>query len=90
MIPAGLVLTGGGSKMEGVVELAEEILHMPVRLGAPQGVTGSVGSGQQPDPRHWRGPADLRQPIRRLAPGPLGRGSEGLWERIKNWFQGEF
>lgn len=40
MIPAGLVLTGGGAKMEGVVELSEEIFHMPVRLGAPRNVTG--------------------------------------------------
>ncbi len=40
MIPAGIVLTGGTSKMEGAVELAEEIFHMPVRLGVPQGVKG--------------------------------------------------
>jgi len=39
---AGVVLTGGTSKMEGVVELAEEIFHMPVRLGVPQHVTGMV------------------------------------------------
>ena len=37
---AGVVLTGGSSKMEGVVELAEEIFHMPVRLGMPQHVSG--------------------------------------------------
>jgi len=37
---AGVVLTGGTSKMEGVVELAEEIFHMPVRLGVPQHVVG--------------------------------------------------
>ena len=37
---AGVVLTGGSSKMEGVVELAEEIFHMPVRLGVPQHVVG--------------------------------------------------
>ena len=37
---AGVVLTGGTSKMEGVVELAEEIFHMPVRLGVPQHVIG--------------------------------------------------
>ncbi len=37
---AGVVLTGGSSKMEGVVELAEEIFHMPVRLGVPINVTG--------------------------------------------------
>ena len=40
LIPAGIVLTGGTSKMEGVVELAEEIFHMPVRVGAPQYVQG--------------------------------------------------
>ncbi len=37
---AGVVMTGGSSKMEGVIELAEEIFHMPVRLGVPQHVSG--------------------------------------------------
>lgn len=40
LIPAGIVLTGGTSKMEGAIELAEEIFHMPVRLGFPQSVKG--------------------------------------------------
>src|SRR5690606_39898173 len=40
MIAAGIVLTGGSAKMEGAVELAEEVFHMPVRLGAPQHVDG--------------------------------------------------
>ena len=40
LIAAGIVLTGGTAKMEGVVELAEEIFHMPVRLGAPQSTRG--------------------------------------------------
>lgn len=40
LVAAGIVLTGGTSKMEGVVELAEEIFHMPVRLGAPYDVQG--------------------------------------------------
>jgi cell division protein FtsA len=34
------VLTGGSAKMEGVIELAEEIFHMPVRLGMPQTCAG--------------------------------------------------
>lgn len=42
LVAAGLVLTGGTSKMEGVVELAEEIFHMPVRLAKPIGVSGLV------------------------------------------------
>ncbi len=40
MVPAGVVLTGGTSKMEGVVELAEEIFHMPVRVGSPHSIRG--------------------------------------------------
>lgn len=40
LLAAGVVMTGGTSKMEGVIELAEEIFHMPVRIGMPQGVKG--------------------------------------------------
>ena len=40
LVAAGIVLTGGTSKMEGAVELAEEIFHMPVRLARPDGVGG--------------------------------------------------
>jgi cell division protein FtsA len=39
-IPAGIVITGGSAKMEGAVELAEEVFHIPVRLGSPQYVEG--------------------------------------------------
>lgn len=35
-IPAGLVLTGGGSLLAGMKELGEEILRMPVRIGTPR------------------------------------------------------
>ena len=34
------MLTGGSAKMEGAIELAEEVFHMPVRLGVPQYVEG--------------------------------------------------
>jgi cell division protein FtsA len=40
LVAAGIVLTGGASKMEGVIELAEEIFHMPVSLGSPRHVAG--------------------------------------------------
>ena len=40
LIAAGIVLTGGASKMEGVIELAEEIFHVPVSLGMPRYVQG--------------------------------------------------
>ena len=37
---AGVVLTGGGSTLEGMVELAEQVMEVPVRQGLPGGVTG--------------------------------------------------
>ena len=40
LVAAGLVLTGGSARMEGVAELAEEIFHAPVSLAMPRGVAG--------------------------------------------------
>ena len=40
LIPAGIVITGGASKVEGSTELAEEVFHAPVRLGSPQSISG--------------------------------------------------
>lgn len=48
LIPAGIVLTGGTAKMEGTVELAEEIFHKQVRVGVPLGVTGMVDVVKNP------------------------------------------
>ena len=39
-IPAGIVLTGGSSKSEGLADLAEEIFHKQVRVGIPQYLYG--------------------------------------------------
>jgi len=38
MVPAGAVVTGGGSLLEGIPELASEKLDMPVRVGAPDNI----------------------------------------------------
>lgn len=48
LIPAGIVLTGGSSKMEGVVELAEEVFHTQVRLGEPTHVKGLLDVVRNP------------------------------------------
>ncbi len=87
---AGVVLTGGSAKMEGAIELAEEIFHMPVRLGVPQHVSGLVDVVR--NPIHATGVGLLiyghkhgmdRRPDKRLAPG-----MKGLWSRMRNWFAG--
>jgi hypothetical protein len=78
LVRAGMVLTGGASKMEGVVELAEEMLQMPVRIGIPQHVTGLGEVVGNPGPRHRRRPAADGQPDRASAPAvaAYGQGRE--------------
>lgn len=89
---AGIVLTGGSSKMEGAVELAEEIFHMPVRLGVPQYVTGLVDVVRSPI--HSTGVGlllfGLQNQAVRESEARMGNGFKSVWNRMKNWFQGNF
>jgi cell division protein FtsA len=90
VIPAGIVLTGGSSKMEGLIELAEEVFHMPVRLGLPQGISGLVDVVK--NPIHATGVGLLlygqQQNIHSnsFEEKPLSLG--GLFSRMKSWFSG--
>ncbi len=92
MIAAGIVLTGGSAKMEGAVELAEEVFHMPVRLGVPQYITGL--SDVVKNPIHATGVGlllfGLRQQRESLPHFQSEGGLKGVWERMKGWFQGNF
>lgn len=47
-LPAGIVLTGGGSMTSGLEKIAKGVLKMPVRIGAPKGVTGLIEEIQSP------------------------------------------
>ena len=90
---AGVVLTGGTSKMEGVVELAEEIFHMPVRLGVPQHVKGL--SEVTRNPIHATGVGLLLYgQLSRKTPSsnkPMDSSShEGLFKRFIAWIQRSF
>jgi cell division protein FtsA len=40
LLASGAVITGGATQLPGMVELGEEILGLPVRLGVPKGVGG--------------------------------------------------
>ncbi|MDH5544924.1 MAG: cell division protein FtsA [Gammaproteobacteria bacterium] len=94
MIAAGIVLTGGSAKMEGAIELAEEVFHMPVRLGLPQGVTGLVDVIR--NPIHSTGVGLLLYGFKHQHSPRRGQGygmseeSEGVWSRMKSWFQNNF
>lgn len=92
MIAAGIVLTGGSAKMEGAVELAEEVFHMPVRLGIPQHVSG-LGDVVR-NPIHSTGIGLLvyakERADRAVESVPVGGGLREVWMRMKGWFQGNF
>jgi cell division protein FtsA len=64
-VSSGCVLTGGAALMEGMVECAEEILGMPVRLGFPVGVKGIVQLVQ--GPQYATGVGLLRYGAQQLA-----------------------
>ena len=91
LLAAGIVLTGGTSKMEGVVELAEEIFHAPVRIGSPHDITGL--SDIVENPIYSTGVGLLQYGLKQhQEEGPdLSRGSQNqIVGKMKNWFQGHF
>jgi cell division protein FtsA len=91
-ISAGIVLTGGASKIEGAQELAERIFNVPVRIGRPHNVQGM--------------PDIINNPIYATSVGLLVYGlrqrqnqrevvlnqpnMKSLWSRMRSWFQGNF
>jgi cell division protein FtsA len=91
LIAAGIVMSGGSSKMEGVIELAEEIFHAPVRLGVPQHVTGLVDVVRNPIYATGVGLLLFGQKYRSRKAGiMLGGDGISIWEKMKGWFKGNF
>ncbi len=90
MIPAGIVLTGGTSKMEGAVELAEEIFHMPVRLGMPQEFKGLTDVVR--NPIYATSVGLLHYGNRHQASGASSseQNRESTLVKVKRWFKGNF
>jgi len=89
IMAAGIVLTGGTAKMEGVVDLAEEIFHMPVRLGAPQNVSGL--SDIVNNPIYSTGVGLLNYGMNQQLEGKAANYvskevNESWWSKIKNIF----
>ncbi len=91
LIAAGIVLTGGAARMEGVVELAEELFQMPVRVGQPHGVEG-LGEVVN-NPIHATGVGLLGFGVRHFL-GARGRSALGSadtpWNRLWAWFRKQF
>lgn len=84
MVGSGLVLTGGSAKMQGVVELAEEIFHVPVRLAAPSSASGLADIVQ--NPIYATGVGLLKygqEQLEQIGEGRVLGG--GIYARVKQW-----
>lgn len=88
---AGIVLTGGASNVEGAAELAERIFKMPVRIGTPQHVEGL--SEVINNPLYATSVGLLLYAMQQRdgqREGMSQSSLNGLWLRMKGWFQGNF
>lgn len=88
LIAAGIVLTGGASRVMGAIDLAERIFQMPVRLGSPQ-VDCSLADVVN-SPMYATGIGLLLYGQQRVERRPEyigGAGIKGLWGRMRHWFQ---
>ncbi len=86
---AGVVITGGSAKMEGAVELAEEVFHMPVRIGVPQEIDGLTDMVK--DPLYATGVGLILCGNQNQQHGSTDFDEEvGIFSKISQWFRGNF
>jgi cell division protein FtsA len=92
LLSSGIVITGGSALMKGMVELGEEVFHMPVRVGLPN-YTGALAEVVR-NPRYSTGMgllmAGMDQVKRDRHARIQGAGFKEIFERMKGWFKGNF
>jgi cell division protein FtsA len=92
LLSSGIVITGGSAAMQGMVELGEEVFHMPVRLGLPA-YSGGLAEVIR-NPRYSTGVGLLmsgvqqreRQQIAKMHTGSVKQ----VIERMRKWFETNF
>jgi len=92
LLSSGIVITGGSALMKGMVELGEEIFHMPVRVGVPH-YNGALAEVVR-NPRYATGMgllmAGLDEMKRDRHARIQGAGFKEMFEKMKSWFKGNF
>jgi cell division protein FtsA len=83
-IPAGIVLTGGGAHLRGLLELAERVFNLPVRVAAPRGLAEMGEDVSRPEYATAVGLALYGARTRRLA----GSRPAGFMGKLKSMFVG--
>lgn len=95
-ITAGIVLTGGSSLVEGAVELAEEVFHMPVKLGIPVDIVGLKEEATNPSFATTIGLVNYTQKYRNYSIMVNGSNSSprqdesSILSKMKSWFKDSF
>jgi cell division protein FtsA len=96
MLAAGVVITGGTTLLDGMPELAEQVLALPVRRGAPTGIGGLVDVVRSPAystavglVKYGSERLRVRRPAREdeVVDVPVRSGS---WSRFGQWFREVF
>jgi cell division protein FtsA len=92
LLSSGVVITGGSALMKGMVELGEEVFHMPVRVGVPH-YNGALSEVVR-SPRYATGMgllmAGLETVKRDRHARMQGQGFKEVLDRMKGWFKGNF
>jgi cell division protein FtsA len=86
-LASGVVITGGSTLLEGMPELAEEVLGMPVRRGIPKGVGGLVDVVRNPS--YATGVGLVLHGTKNLGVAHFsGRDADkrSVWKRMRSWF----
>jgi cell division protein FtsA len=89
LIPAGLVITGGGANLPGIAELGQKVTRMPVRVGVPVRLQGV--SEVLENPAHATGVGLLMWKLRNKdseeAPPPREKGLQSILRRMLKLFR---
>lgn len=87
LLSAGVVITGGGSLLHGVVPLAEEVFGLPAKIGIPQGIVGLIESASSPIFATGVGlifyGLDKKNKMKR----PIMEDESGLFGRVLHWMR---
>jgi len=82
-INGGVVLTGGTALLANIVELAEQIFDLPVRIGYPSGLTGKVEELYNPRCTTAAGLVVFG----RKKQHEMGRQDTGVFGRMRDWIK---
>jgi cell division protein FtsA len=91
LLPGGAILTGGGSLLDGMTDLAEDVLGMRARTATPRRVRGEIKPVQKP--QYATSVGLLYFSARHGEPGPKVKGAGAtsfgsIVEAVRSWFRG--